>query len=306
MSITAESAPQSANQPIRFRRDPNTGLVEGVAYKYTSDGQIDWRAMVPTKFLYVAKEHEEKVIRQQGKPLAEIDLLAVKDDWLRVRVGGLNHILHLRGVRSVRYPIMQNREGFSSVVCEIELIPNVESNMQPETWSGIASACRASMDLRMLPYLETFAENRAFSRAIKRALQINILSDIEVGGDGRSAVEGSSVSNLATDAEKEAAVGAQSAPSGFQPYDELKRRCVGFKDSKGQARPISFEELKAAAIRINTESAPDAKERIQSDPSQWTDFSSIQPIDAWLLIGRIDAKQKEAAAPEKASGKKAK
>lgn len=277
---------QSANQPIPFKRDPLTGLVQDVVYRYTPEGLIDWRAMVPAKYLYVAKECEERVVRAHGKPLAEIDLLTVKDDWLRIRIGGLNHILHLRGARSVRYPTLQTREGFAAVVCEIELIPNIESSMQSETWSGIASACRTSMDVKMLPYLETFAENRAFGRAIKRALQINILSDIEVGGDARAAVEAP-----ADDTTKENAVSG--TPVGFHPYHELAELCRTFKGANGVASPISFEALQARAIKLNAETiAPN--ERVQADPATWKGFNDIQPIDAWLLIGKIKGKQKTA------------
>jgi hypothetical protein len=279
----------SANQPIRFQRDANTGLVNGFPYRYTSDGLIDWRACVDPRFLYIAKERVDDVVRAQGRALADIDILAVKDDWLRIRVGGLNQLAHLRGVRSCTYPIMQTREGFASVVCELELIPNVESDMMPEIWSGIASACRTSMDARMLPYLETFAENRAFSRAVKRALQINILSDIEVGGDARDA---------AADAAKEEELAAQPAAVGFEAYHQLAELCRTHKPT-----PITFETLKAAAIKLNVETPADkANERLKADPATWTGFDSIQPIDAWLLATKI----KEAAAkpPEKRTTKR--
>lgn len=285
LSVPADS-PEPANQPLRFKRDPETGLVEGLTYRYTPEGLIDWRAMVDRRFLYVAREHEAKVVAAQGKSLAEIDILLVKDDWLRIRVGGLNQLAHLRGVVSCVYPHMLAREGWAATTCEITFIANVESGGYPETWSGQASACRTSMDTRMLPYLETFAENRAFSRAVKRALQINILSDIEVGGDSRDAAAGGD------DGTKEADLANAPTASGFKPCDELVKVCQAHRVN-GAAAPVSFEMLKAAAIKLNADTAPEAKERVQADPSTWKAFSDIQPIDAWLLIGKI--KEKEAA-----------
>ncbi len=212
---------------------------------------------------------------------------------LRIRIGGLNQIAHLRGVRSCTYPILQTREGFAAAVCELELIPNVESDMMPEVWSSMASACRTSMDTRMLPYLETFAENRAFGRAVKRALQINILSDIEVGGDAREMA--------AEDARQETAVAERPAPGGFDPLNELEKACRNHRDGKGNPSPISFEALKAAAIKLNAENPPSTDpakpaERTQGDPALWTAFTDIQPIDAWLLLGRMERKKEAAKA----------
>ena len=36
----------------KIERDEN-GLVKNLEYKFTEDGAIDWRAMVPLKYLYV-------------------------------------------------------------------------------------------------------------------------------------------------------------------------------------------------------------------------------------------------------------
>lgn len=283
ISSSPVTPPEPASQPLRFRRDPETGLVVGHGYRYTEEGRIDWRAMVPVKYLYIASEHEAKVVTQQGKPLAECDLLAVPDDWLRIRVAGLNYLIQLRGVRSCTYPTLQTREGFAAAVCELELIPNVESDMMPETWSAMASACRTSMDTRMLPYLETFAENRAFGRAIKRALQINILSDIEVGGkrgkDDDRDQQDDNQSGTADDG----------APLGFEPYHYLEQKC------RAQKQPVSFDALKASALRLFTNPPAAENERLKGDPSKWTAFSDIEGIDAWLLINKLTEAAAKAA-----------
>lgn len=283
--------PQPANQPIRFKRDPETGLEVGREYRYTPEGFIDWRAMVPARFLYVPDDLVSKAVKIAGKPLAEIDLLTLPDNLLRVRIAGLNYLIHVRGVRACTYPHMICREGHAATCCELELIPNCEAP-DGEIWSGQASACRSSMDVKMLPYLETFAENRAFGRAIKRALQINILTDIETGGDGRDAVT------------EESAESAASAPiktaSGVEPWAELERTC-------NEAKPvITFEKLKEAAIKLNAENPPSLDKskpaiRTQQDPIEWSSFKDIQHVDAFTLIGRIKQRQKEAA--EKAAAK---
>jgi hypothetical protein len=285
-------------QPVPlFRRDPSTGLVVGKTYQYTPEGKIDWRSEVPIQFLYVANEYRDRVVADQGKPLNEIDLLKVKDDWLRIRVGGLNYLAHLRGVRSCTYPHMQTRDGFCGVSCEITFIGNIESNMEPETWSSMASACRASMDKQFLPYLETFAENRAFGRCVKRALQINILSDIEVGGDGKKGVDEAAPGDTSASPPEE-----DTSSGGFQPHHYLATKCKGNKGADGKPSPITFAALKDASIAMNANTPPDkANERCVSDPSTWTDWESIPPADAWLLMGKIDA-----AAAKEGAGKKGK
>lgn len=269
---------ENANQPIRFKRDPQTGLIEGLRYVYDENGKINWKALVDPKFLYIAREHEDKVVKEQGKPLAEVDLLLVRDDWLRIRVGGLNQLAHMRGVRSCRYPHVETREGHATVSCEITFIGNSESGMEPETWSGIASASIRSVDKHFIPYLETFAENRAFSRCVKRALQINILSDIEVGGEGKKAAEGGSSSTPTEDAGNVGDEQGSNTPA-FQPYEVLSKKCAALK--------ITFEALKTRTVEVNA-LAPE-NEKCLTDPATWGSFADIQPRDAWLLMGKIES-----------------
>lgn len=285
---------EPANQPIPFRRDPNTGLVIGKTYRFTPEGKIDWRAEVPTQFLYVASEYRERVVKEQGKPLAEIDLLKVKDDWLRIRVGGLNHLAHLRGVSSCTFPHFVSREGYAAAVCQITFIGNVESNMEPETWSSMASATVRSVDKQFIPYLETFAENRSLGRCIKRALQINILSDVEVGGEGKKAT-GEDITDTQSQSTQEDEV-----PTGMQPYHHLAAKCKNHKGPDGKPDPITFAVLKYTSMTMNANTPPErANEKCVSDPSLWTGFESIPPADVWLLIGKIDA----AAEADKKAGK---
>jgi len=262
------STPPDSPAPLSraFERDAR-GLIKGVDYFYTPEGLVDYRRMVSPRFLYVAREHEAKVIQQQNKPLAEIDLLAVRDEWLRIRIGGINQLAQLRGYTDLNYSQFQTREGFAAVVCSMTFIGNYETSHQPFTCSAIASATMRSVDRNFTPYLETFAENRAFSRCVKRALQLNILADIEIGGDGRDAAK-----DNGSDAEvHEAVIGT--APGGFEPKDELARLCAA------QKTPITFEALKTGALKYVAE--------LKSNPAEWTGFDSIQPIDAYVLINKI-------------------
>lgn len=292
-AISTPPPEYTENKPALFCRDSSTGLVAGQTYRYTPEGKIDYRSMVPTQFLYVAHEYRDRVVAEQGKPLNEIDVLKVKDDWLRIRVGGLNYLAHLRGVQSCTYPHFVSRDGYAATVCQITFIGNSESGMQPETWSSMASATLRSVDKQFIPYLETFAENRAFGRCVKRALQINILSDVEVGGESKKAA-GEDSSDVAAPPD------STEAPTGFQPFHYLITKCRDNKDAKGKPSPITFTLLKASAVEMNANTPPErANERCVSDPASWEGFESIPPADVWLLMGKI-----EAAAAKEETGKK--
>jgi len=281
--------PESINELVdnnvqKFARDPDTGLIVGKTYVYRPDGRIDWRTLVDKKYLYVANEYKDRVVKEQGKPLDQIDILTVKDDWLRIRIGGLNELAHMRGVSSCTYPHFLSREGYAAVSCEITFIGNIETNMYPETWSSMASATLRSVDKQFIPYLETFAENRAFIRCVKRALQINILSDVEIGGDGRGVQNG--VSNDDENSSQQSSdTSSPSAPQGFEARHRLQELCA--TPPAPMKGPITFEAVKKAAAEYKNE--------LRSDPAEWTSFESIQPIDAYVLIGKIK---------EKASGAK--
>jgi hypothetical protein len=250
-----------------FKRDED-GLIPGFPYKFTPEGRVDWLAIaLTTPYLFVIRTKEPEVAKTQGKPIGECDLSLVPEKWLRIRQAGFNYLLNVRGYRSIQYHSLQTSDSRAAVVCEIELIGNYETDGLPVIASGVASASTRSMDKQMLPYLEAFAENRSFARCVKRALQINILSEDEVDAE-------------ALKQEEEDTPSAQ--PASADAWRRLEEVCTKRK------HPIAFEALKARAVKHNAELTPDRQnERIQGDPSTWTGFDSVQPIDAWLLVGLI-------------------
>lgn len=280
MTDAAPTSPVTDN-PSRFRRDGD-GLIVGHPYRYTPEGRVDYRAMLDPRHLFVVDEKADRVVKAQGKPIGECDLTQVNPKWLRVRKGGWRQLLNLRGFRSVSYHSLTVAPDKAAVVCEIELIPNYETDGYPVIAAAIASASTRSMDRNMLPYMEAFAENRAFARAVQLALAIDILSEDEIDAE---ALKGVTSDDAAPEGEKKA--------TSAEPRVTLEELCT--------ARKTTFEALKARAIKHNAELTPErADERIQGDPALWTSWLSIQPIDAWLLVGKI----KEAdAAPVKGKGK---
>jgi hypothetical protein len=288
---------------IPFSRDPETGLIKGFPYQYTPDGRIDWKAHVDRKHLYVIREKEAAVVKAQGKPISEVDLSLVDERWLRIRLAGFNQLANLRGYHSLRYHSLHCDPSKAAVVCEMEFIGNTETNGIPLICSSIASATNISTGRDFSPYLETFAENRAFARCVKRALQINILSDQEIDAEAIESVSGArdATSTSASSAQPEA---EQSV--GFLPYQHLAAKCRNHKDGSGNAQPITFEALKARTLEVNSLPETPQNERTVSDPSKWGSFEDIPAADVWLLMGKIEAATKKVAAPEGKASKRTK
>ncbi len=287
--------------PARFKRNED-GLIEGYPYRYTEDGRIDWRALVDRRFLFVIDSKRDAVVKKQGKPLDECDLSLVDERWLRIKQGGFNQLLSLRGYSRLEYHSLVATDNKAAVVCVIELIGNYETQGYPVVASAIASACTRSMDANFMPYLETFAENRAFARCVKRALQLNILSEDEVDAEA--------IKGVKADAESETTTGA--TPKSAHGWDILKTFCANHKPA------IAFEAIKASAVKHNAKlddvlaartanptdtTLPNREdERIKSNPTLWVDWTSVQDADVWLLTGKI--KEADEAAAKGGKGKR--
>lgn len=280
--------------PTPFKRNPDTGLVEGIVYHYSPDGKIDWRRHCPPQFMYIIREREAAVLKAQGKPLAEVDLSLVDERWLRIKQAGFNYLANLRGYTSLQYHSLVSTDGKSAVVCEMSFIGNVETDHYPLICSAIASATIHSTGRDFASYLECFAENRAFARCVKRALQINILSEDEIDAEMVKGITADSATGVLVNSEL-------ASPSGFQPHHHLADKCRTHKPA------IAFESLKAAAIKLKGETAvpPENKPHapFQGDPAGWTSFEDIQPIDVWFLVGKIEEKSKVATEAGAAKGK---
>lgn len=305
--MSSDSTYPSAPAPSRFERDSSTGLIKGFPYQYTPDGRIDWVRHVDKRHLYVIREKEAAVVKQQGKPISEVDLSLVDERWLRIKLAGFNQLANLRGYSSLRYHSLHCDQGKAAVVCEMELIGNTETNGQPIICSAIASATNVSTGRDFSPYLETFAENRAFARCVKRALQINILSDQEIDAEAHESVSGGTTSaatpTVATSSSGESAEAAASV--GVLPYQHLEAKCRNHKAPlTGKPQPIGFDALKARTLEMRNNPDTPANERCVSDPAEWASFADIPPADAWLLMGKIELADKKATGTETASGKK--
>ena len=69
-------------------------------------------------------------------------------------------------------------------MCSIDWIGNFETENHPVSFSGVGDASPFNVSSFGKLYLAAFAENRAFARAVRNFLRINIVSQDEISPNG--------------------------------------------------------------------------------------------------------------------------
>jgi len=196
------------------KRNPDTGLIEGLEYHYDEYGYIDWEKMVPDKFFY-PKDDEDK-----GKPTK--DLPNYKKCIL---LGGIRYLARIRGYKSVNNKIVSADSIHAAATCSISWIANKETGSHEEGFSDNACAHSNNTDGLSQYYLTEIASNRAFVRSVRNYLGINI-----VGKDELSKRVQTGISKKQS----------TEAPSTHNPQQHLENVC----NSKGW----SFNQIKTRLI----------------------------------------------------------
>ena len=263
--------------PSNFKRNA-FGLIPGIQYKFDELGLINWKAMIPTKYLMVKKDKEEQVKRKyKVDDLSTLDLSTVEDYFLFVKLGGMNYLATLRGYKSLRHHVDYVSDNKAVVTCTMEFTPNFE-NPDGFTCSGVANASIFNTSGGFESYIETFAENRSFTRCVRRALRINMVTEEELGGDDKKQLR-EDVVKAAVARAKSSGLTHEDVPAaateitGFKPSDRLAQMC------QTNNPPISFEAVKRGAMKFKSE--------LTTDPETWTEFKSIGNTDAFILIGKF-------------------
>jgi len=167
--------PPSWIPPKVIKRNEH-GLIENFNYKYTEEGLIDWRSLINPKFLVPNKQNFEKKGKVVPNSIAGLD-----DRDLLILLQGIKEISAVRGFYSVDYNIVSPNENFVVACCRITWIPNFETEGNPVTFSALGDASPQNTTAFGKFYLAACAENRAFVRAVRNFLKINIVSQEEMG-----------------------------------------------------------------------------------------------------------------------------
>ena len=146
------------------------GKHANIKYIYDEFGFIDWRKMIPSKFLVVNQDYFNAINKDAPK---ETEGLADKE--VIILLSGLKWLARVNGYKSIDYEPWKIEEGYSAVKCTIDW-----GDDKPTT-SDVASATDFNCDGFGKTFLEAICANRAFSRCVRNYLNIHVVSDEERG-----------------------------------------------------------------------------------------------------------------------------
>ena len=167
------------NLVANYERDER-GLVKGVQYKFKPNGKIDWRAMINTQWLVINRQFENKLQEKYGRGSADLKVEEVDDNFLLITLPGIKELADLRGIVSYCPKVEYGPLGQVSVTAQITWIENFETKGRCVPFGGVANASQENTTGFGSIYLEAIAENRAFVRAVRNFLGINIVGQDEI------------------------------------------------------------------------------------------------------------------------------
>jgi hypothetical protein len=220
----------------KFKRDSN-GLLECVDYIFNQDNTINWRAMINREYLV---PNRDAFKNQKDINLKEIDISTLADNQLLILLAGIKELAQIRGYKNVSYEVIQAQPDYVAVKCTIDWIPNYEDNTKDFAKN----------------FLMAIAENRAFIRAVRSFLKINIVGNDEMG----------KTTHIDTDVEPNTSI--------TQPIALLEKTMEEYN--------ISFEQIKERAVQKKMENA-----------ENWQSIKDISPLSMFTIISGIKTKNKK-------------
>jgi hypothetical protein len=235
-----------------FSRD-EFGLLNCINYIFNEDNTINWRSMINKEHLV---PNRDAFKNQKDINLKEIDVSTLPDNQLLILLAGIKELAQIRGYKNVRYDVIQAQPDYVAVKCTIDWIPNFETSSYEVSFSALADAHLDNTKDFAKNFLMAIAENRAFVRAVRSFLKINIVGNDEMG------------KTTHVDTEVESSVTAT------QPIALLQKTMDEHK--------ITFEQVKNGAIQKNMGGA-----------ENWNSLEDIPPLSMFTIISGIKNKNKK-------------
>lgn len=251
------------NTPIKtpthkdFYRDEE-GLLVGKDYIYNEDGTIDWKSMIPSEYIVINMDQFKGDIA----PTDPEEIAKLSDREKLVLLGGIKEVAKLRGLISRETKIVESSQSRVVAECKLTFIPSYESNYYEYVYSDVASATTENVPTKMgQMFLETIASNRAFVRAVRNALRIDI-----TGSDEVSSNKGN---NTSVEYSNETVSG---------PLEILQQKAK-------EAKFASFAKFKDAIVKHK---AKLFEEKDQDSVESWESWSDIPSQYVWILIKMLN------------------
>ena len=236
----------------QFKRDVN-GLLECIEYNFHQDNTINWRSMINREYLV---PNRDAFKNQKDVNLKEIDITSLADNQLLILLAGIKELAQIRGYKNVSYDVIQAQPDYVAVKCTITWLPNYETNMQEVSFSSLADAHLDNTKDFAKNFLMAIAENRAFIRAVRSFLKINIVGNDEMG----------KTTHIDTEVEPNTLT--------TQPIALLQKTMEEYN--------ISFEQIKERAVQ-----------KKMSGSDTWNSLNDIPPLSMFTIISGIKNKNKK-------------
>jgi hypothetical protein len=237
---------------INFSRDQN-GLLINKPYEFTEDGLVNWRKMINSKYLVPNLSKFPSGTENKDLNVQDLD-----DSQLLILLGGIKELANIRGYSKVEYKVFNCTQNHVAVSCKITWLPNFETSNNSVEFESLADAHLDNTKSFAKDFLMAIAENRAFVRAVRNFLRINILGSDELGDTKNQTV-------VHTES------GTENAIAASHPANVLK-------EAMSKAN-ISFEKIKETMTKEGVEEA-----------ASWSGVSDIPHKTIFSLIQRIKKK----------------
>lgn len=245
------------NTPPKTIKRNEHGLLEGIKYSYQDDGLIDWRKMVKNEHIVPNRDNT-----------SETDVTKLKDKDLIILLAGLKDVAQMRGIKSVKYNIVTASPEYVCMKCGITWSGNYETEGEDVYFESTADAGLNNTEGFGQIYLAAIAENRAFCRAVRNFLKINIVAKEEI----------------APNKGKQASTTKVTTPSAmFSSQSSVSMSPDSFLLTILKENNITFEQVRNKLIEENN-----------TDAKKWSSVKDIPHLTAFEIIDRIQKKAKAA------------
>jgi hypothetical protein len=246
-----------ATTSAKYRRNSDGLLLNQEYPKDEETGLINWRKLVKKEYLVpnAAKFPE-------GTALRDLKVEDLDDNQLLILLGGIKDLAQIRGIRKVAYTVHVATPTYVAVTCNITWLPNYETDFAAVEFEALADAHTENTKSFARDFLMATAENRAFTRAVRNFLRINIVGSDEMGD------------------KKNASTSEESAPKSVSALDP-----VNVLTKLMDKASISFDTVKRAVVKEGN-----------AEAEAWTSVTDIPKDQIFKLIERIKKKVEENAA----------
>lgn len=308
--VTENVESASMDMPF-FERDPKTGLVKGVQYKYKDEygvRKIDWRAMIKPEHIVINRAKKAQIEKVYGKPIDELVPTELDDKYLLILIAGIKDVAALRGFKRVIPAIMLADQNKCVVKTEITWIPNIESGNESVCFGDVGAAGVDSVAQNYIQYMETIAANRAFVRAVRNFLGIHIVGSDEIKpSDSVHAEDDENVGRtIASIIPKPAALKKNTTTV---EQENESSSTEGALATKSFELPTPQKVLKGVAAKLNLDFSKfkanvikKYKDKVADDIEEWKDFDDVSSPAAIELSGILkEALEKKIAKEQNAN-----